>query len=280
MTLLFAGRRALAQKSRWISKSITMQRYNMARSASSAADTFEKVGVVGLGLMGHGICQVAATSSVHSSVVAYEAEQTFLDKGRSRIESSLSAMVSKGRMTQDDADVALASIVFTTDIDALQDADFIVEAVIENLDLKRDLYGNLGSLCKPETIFASNTSSLSITEMAYMSGRPEQFLGVHFFNPVQIMKLVEVARTEFTSPEVFEKAYQWVHHIGKVPVKCNDTPGFIVNRLLVPSMAQAMLMCGQFLHFFTIPFFFFFFWSNLQLFFLSKLALLLVDRSK
>mmetsp|Transcript_25505 Transcript_25505/g.37059 ORF Transcript_25505/g.37059 Transcript_25505/m.37059 type:complete len:332 (+) Transcript_25505:91-1086(+) len=245
MTLLFAGRRALAQKSRWISKSITMQRYNMARSASSAADTFEKVGVVGLGLMGHGICQVAATSSVHSSVVAYEAEQTFLDKGRSRIESSLSAMVSKGRMTQDDADVALASIVFTTDIDALQDADFIVEAVIENLDLKRDLYGNLGSLCKPETIFASNTSSLSITEMAYMSGRPEQFLGVHFFNPVQIMKLVEVARTEFTSPEVFEKAYQWVHHIGKVPVKCNDTPGFIVNRLLVPSMAQAMLMCDR-----------------------------------
>mmetsp|Transcript_30562 Transcript_30562/g.40609 ORF Transcript_30562/g.40609 Transcript_30562/m.40609 type:complete len:332 (+) Transcript_30562:88-1083(+) len=245
MTLLFAGRRALAQKSRWISKSITMQRYNMARSASSAADTFEKVGVVGLGLMGHGICQVAATSSVHSSVVAYEAEQTFLDKGRSRIESSLSTMVSKGRMTQDDADAALASIVFTTDIDALQDADFIVEAVIENLDLKRDLYGNLGSLCKPETIFASNTSSLSITEMAYMSGRPEQFLGVHFFNPVQIMKLVEVARTEFTSPEVFEKAYQWVHHIGKVPVKCNDTPGFIVNRLLVPSMAQAMLMCDR-----------------------------------
>ncbi len=127
----------------------------------------------------------------------------------------------------------------------LADTDFIVEAVIENMDLKQKLYENLGTLCKPETIFASNTSSLSITEMAQFSGRPQNFVGVHFFNPVQLMKLVEVIRTEQTDPVVFEKAYSWVQDIGKVPVSCGDTPGFIVNRLLVPSLMQAMAMVDR-----------------------------------
>lgn len=211
----------------------------------SSIASFDKVGVIGLGLMGHGIAQVAATAGPHSSVIAYEAEQKFLDSGKERIEGSISKLVSKGKLSQDEADAALDKITFTTDMNALADTEFIVEAVIENMDLKQDLYTNLGKTCKPETIFASNTSSLSIAEMAAFSGRPEKFVGVHFFNPVQIMKLVEVIRTEQTEPAVFEKAYNWVGDIGKVPVSCGDTPGFIVNRLLVPSLLQAMQMIDR-----------------------------------
>lgn len=191
----------------------------------SSATSFEKVGVVGLGLMGHGIAQVAAASGIHASVIAYEAEHQFLDKGRDRIEKSISKLVQKGKLSQDDADKTLGSITFTTDLNLLADTDFIIEAVIENINLKRDLYTNLGRLCKEETIFASNTSSLSIGEMAQFSGRPENFVGVHFFNPVQIMKLVEVIRTAETSEDAFQKAYKWVEDIGKVAVSCGDTPG-------------------------------------------------------
>lgn len=213
--------------------------------ASDSKSSFDKVGIVGLGLMGHGICQVAASSGAHSAVVAYESEQKFLDRGRERIESSVKKLLSKEKISQDDADATLGNITYTTDVSELSDVDFLVEAVIENMDLKKDLYGKLGGICKPDAIFASNTSSLSITEMAEVSGRPENFVGVHFFNPVQLMKLVEVIRTEHTDPTVFDKAYSWVSEIGKVPVSCRDTPGFIVNRLLVPSIVQAMLMVDR-----------------------------------
>ncbi|KAI2494985.1 3-hydroxyacyl-CoA dehydrogenase [Fragilaria crotonensis] len=206
---------------------------------------FEKVGVIGLGLMGHGICQISATSGAHSSIIAYEPEQRFLDSGRDRIEASIAKLVAKTKMTPDEADASLSRITFTTDVNLLADADFVVEAVIENMDLKQKLYENLGQVCEPKTIFASNTSSLSITEMAAFSGRPQNFVGVHFFNPVQIMKLVEVIKTEQTDPAVFQKAYDWVADIGKVAVSCGDTPGFIVNRLLVPSLMQAMLMVDR-----------------------------------
>lgn len=195
--------------------------------------------------MGHGICQVAAQSGIHEQVIAFEQEQKFLDSGKARIEGSIAKLVAKEKITQEEADAALGRIVYTTDMVDLANTDFIVEAVIENLDLKRDLYENLGVVCKPETIFASNTSSLSITEMAHFSGRPWNFVGIHFFNPVQIMKLVEVIRTEETDPVVFDKAYSWVEDIGKVPVSCGDTPGFIVNRLLVPSLMQAMAMVDR-----------------------------------
>jgi 3-hydroxyacyl-CoA dehydrogenase len=211
----------------------------------SSTSSFEKVGVVGLGLMGHGICQVAAQCGVHSSVIAYEPEQQYLDRGKDRIEKSISKLVTKEKMTQEEADNTLARIKYTTDVAELSDADFIVEAVIENMDLKQKLYESLGQVCKPATIFASNTSSLSITEMSSFSGRPSNFVGVHFFNPVQLMKLVEVIRTEHTSPDVFDKAYSWIYDIGKVPVSCGDTPGFIVNRLLVPALMQAMLMVDR-----------------------------------
>lgn len=215
------------------------------RALSSSSSGFDSIGVIGLGLMGHGICQVAATSGIHSSVVAFEKEEKFLDSGKNRILKSIEKLVAKEKLTADKAERTLSSITWTTDMDALKDTDFIVEAVIENMDLKRDLYTDLGKLCKPGTIFASNTSSLSISEMAAFSGREDRFVGVHFFNPVQIMKLVEVIRSDKTDAAVFQKAHSWVEDIGKVAVSCGDTPGFIVNRLLVPSLMQAMAMVDR-----------------------------------
>ena len=215
-------------------------------SSTTPVSNFDKIGCIGLGLMGHGIAQTAATAAakhnIHSSIIAFETEQKFLDSGRDRIQKSVDKLVSKDKLTSDEADALMGKIIFTTDRDALTDTDFIVEAIIENMDLKKQLYSDLGQQCKPETIFASNTSSLSITQMAEASGRPDNFVGVHFFNPVQIMKLVEVIRTTYTDPTVFDKTVQWVDQIGKVAVKCGDTPGFIVNRLLVPNLIQAVLM--------------------------------------
>jgi len=210
-----------------------------------SSSSFDSVGVVGLGLMGHGICQVAAASGKHNTVIAYETEQIFLDKGRSRIEGSIAKLLDREKISSEEADRILGSITYSTDSSDLASVDFLVEAVIENIDLKKELYQHLGTVCKPEAIFASNTSSLSITDMAEISGRPENFVGVHFFNPVQVMKLVEVIRTEHTSSDVFDKTFKWGEDIGKVAVKCGDTPGFIVNRLLVPSLMQAMLMVDR-----------------------------------
>jgi len=195
--------------------------------------------------MGHGICQVAATSGVHSKIVAFEQEQSFLDSGNDRILKSIDTLVKKGKMTQEDATEAMGKIEFTTDVSALQDVDFLVEAVVENIDLKKDLYTTLGNVCKPGAIFASNTSSLSIREMADFSGRPDKFLGVHFFNPVQIMKVVEVIKTDETDPIVLEKGLKWVEEIGKVSVLCGDTPGFIVNRILIPTLMQSMALIDR-----------------------------------
>lgn len=220
--------------------------FSTAPTGTSSGAGFDKLGVIGLGLMGHGIAQTAAAAAakngIHSSIVAYESDPSFLDRGRDRITKSVEKLVSKDKLSAADAEALINKITFTTDRDALNDMDLIVEAIIENMDLKKQLYSELGKQCKSETIFASNTSSLSITEMALASGRPEKFVGVHFFNPVQIMKLVEVIRTDHTDIVVFDKTIQWVEHIGKVGVKCRDTPGFIVNRLLVPSLMQAILL--------------------------------------
>lgn len=189
---------------------------------------------------------MAAASGAHSSVVAFEPQQEFLDKGKARIEGSIGKLIKKEKLTQDQADAILSSINFTTDVTALEDADFIVEAVIENIDLKKSLYTDLGARCKPSTIFASNTSSLSIADMAAFSSRENLFCGVHFFNPVQLMKLVEVIHTPSTDPDVIAKVKTWVQaDLKKVAVECGDTPGFIVNRLLVPALMQAMLMVDR-----------------------------------
>ena len=193
--------------------------------------------------MGHGIAQAAAQSDF--KVIAFEQEQRFLDSGRSRIEGSLGKMLKREKISQEKYDQIMGNITYSTNMDDLKDTDLVVEAVIENMDLKKDIYGSLGSICKPEAIFASNTSSLSITDMANVSGRPERFVGVHFFNPVQMMKLVEVIRTEHTHPDVFDASKAWVGDINKIAVSCNDTPGFIVNRLLVPFLTQALLMVDR-----------------------------------
>jgi len=211
----------------------------------------EKVGVVGCGLMGHGIAQIAAQAGMQ--VVCLESDQAFLNKGLARIEKSVSKLaaksVEKGKASEQDASAhataTLGRLHGTLDRAELADCDLVIEAIIEDLDLKKDLFGELGKLCKPETIFASNTSSFPITEMAAASGRPARFVGLHFFNPVQLMRLVEVVRTDETDDEVLAAARAFGEATGKSPVTCKDTPGFIVNRLLVPYMSQALHMLDR-----------------------------------
>ena len=206
----------------------------------------KKVGVVGCGLMGHGIVQVAAQGGFR--VVALETEQKFLDSGLARIDKSLAKLAEKavkdGKATAEDAQKraieSRARITGALDRKALADCDLVVEAIIENLDLKKQLFSELGRICQASTIFASNTSSFPIADMAAVCGRPSRMVGLHFFNPVQLMKLVEVVRTSATADDVFAEARAFGEACGKSPVACKDTPGFVVNRLLVPYMSEAM----------------------------------------
>src|SRR5689334_18978533 len=207
----------------------------------------QKVGVVGCGLMGHGIAQVAAQGGC--DVVVVETEQKFLDSGLGRIEKSLAKLaekaVEKGKPAEQakaDAAAVRGRIRGSLDRKALADRDLVVEAIVENLDVKKELFADLGKICRKETILASNTSSFPIGVMGEASGRPAQMVGLHFFNPVQLMKLVEVVRTPKTSEETFAAARAFGEACGKVPVACKDTPGFVVNRLLVPYMVQSLLM--------------------------------------
>jgi 3-hydroxyacyl-CoA dehydrogenase len=200
----------------------------------------QKVGVVGCGLMGSGIAQVAATAGC--DVVAREVSKDLLDKGLSRIHGSLAKLVEKGKLAAPDAEKAKARIRPTTNLADLKDCDLVVEAIVENLDEKKKLFRELGALCRREAIFASNTSSFPIGEMAEASGRPERFVGLHFFNPVQLMKLVEVIQAGRTAGEVVAAARAFAEKLGKVPILAKDTPGFVVNRLLVPYMTEAVLM--------------------------------------
>ncbi len=210
--------------------------------------TTKKVGVIGCGLMGHGIVQIAAQAGFEVTVV--ETEQAFLDRGIARIEKSVQKLaqkaVEKGKKDADsakkDAQATLARVHGSLEFEALKDCDLVIEAIIEDLPLKKDLFQTLGRVCKPEAILASNTSSFPITEMAEASGRPERVVGLHFFNPVQLMRLVEVVRTDRTDEDVFAAARSFGEAVGKTPVSCKDTPGFVVNRLLVPYMTQALLM--------------------------------------
>jgi 3-hydroxyacyl-CoA dehydrogenase len=202
----------------------------------------KKVGVIGCGLMGHGIAQVAAQGGC--DVVVIETEQKFLDTGLARIDKSLAKLAEKAKEKGGSFDAAgvRAKIKGSLDRKSVADCDLVVEAIVENLDVKNQLFAELGRICKPSTIFASNTSSFPIAAMAKASGRPTQFVGLHFFNPVQLMKLVEVVRTAKTDENVFASARSFGETVGKVPVACKDTPGFVVNRLLVPYMTQALQM--------------------------------------
>jgi 3-hydroxybutyryl-CoA dehydrogenase len=198
----------------------------------------KKVGVLGCGLMGSGIAQVAAQAGY--DVVVREVEQKFLDKGLSGIQKSLGKFVEKGKMQQSDMDACVSRLKGTTSLDDLADCDIIIEAIIENAQLKKDTYAQLDKIVKPEAIFASNTSSLTITELSMATARPKQFVGLHFFNPVPLMKLVEVVRTILTTDETFTTAFEFAKSLGKEAVSCKDNSGFIVNRLLVPYILDAI----------------------------------------
>ncbi len=203
----------------------------------------QKVGVVGCGLMGSGIAQVSAQAGF--STVVREVSPNALEKGMGMITKFLKGGVEKGKVTQEAMDKTLANLKTTTELKDLADCDIVVEAIVENLPAKRELYGALEGIVKKDAIFASNTSSLSITEMANFSQRPDRFLGLHFFNPVPLMKLVEVVKTVRTDPAAVQAANAWCMAIGKTVVNCGDSTGFVVNRLLVPYMLDAVRVFEQ-----------------------------------
>lgn len=198
----------------------------------------ETVGVLGSGLMGSGIAEVAAKTG-HSTVVR-EINDALSAKGRERITQSLDRAVRKGKLESDLRDETLGRIEFTTSLDDLSDADLVIEAVTEDIELKKEIFSKLDGICDEAAIFASNTSSLTITEMAAATNRPDRMVGLHFFNPVPVMKLVEVVRTIATSQETFDRAYEFAVALGKEPIEARDTSGFVVNRLLVPYMLDAI----------------------------------------
>src|SRR5689334_19493507 len=199
-----------------------------------------KGGVLGCGLMGWGIAQVWASAGVDT--VGKEVAEDLIAKGFGGIERSLAKFAEKGTITADQQKEIRGRLSGTTSFADLADCDIIIEAIIENLDEKRSTYRQLDEICKPETIFASNTSSLSITEMmtATSAERQQRFIGMHFFNPVPLMKLVEVVKTILTDDDVYEQAVGFGKKLGKVPVRAGDKTGFIVNRLLVPYMLDAI----------------------------------------
>jgi 3-hydroxybutyryl-CoA dehydrogenase len=198
----------------------------------------KKVGVAGCGLMGAGIAQVCAEAGY--DVLVREVGDDLLKKGLGKIDSFLAKGVEKGKVTPERRQEVMGRLRGTTRVEDLQDRDIVIEAVVENLAAKHELFKTLDPLCPPHTIFASNTSSLSITEMAAVTGRAARFVGLHFFNPVPLMKLVEVVRSPLTADDAFQAAYAFAQSLGKQPVSANDRTGFIVNRLLVPYLLDAI----------------------------------------
>ena len=199
----------------------------------------KKIAVIGAGQMGNGIAQVAASAGY--DVLMVDIRQDFVDKGLSTIEKSLSKLVSKERMTQSDANDTIARISTSIDRNDCRDADLVVEAVPEVLDLKTSIFAELDKICKPECILASNTSSISISTIANSTTRPDKVIGMHFMNPVPIMKLVEIINGDKTSNATNAAVVSAAEHMGKTALSCNDSPGFISNRILCPMLNEAIL---------------------------------------
>jgi 3-hydroxybutyryl-CoA dehydrogenase len=200
--------------------------------------TIKTVGVLGCGLMGAGIAQVSAAAGYRT--IVREVDQAFLDKGLGRVRKFLEDGVAKGKVTAEARDTTLGNLSGTTSVDALKDCDLVIEAIIENLEDKRRTYAALEAVVGEQTIFLSNTSSLCITELAAATKRPDRFGGLHFFNPVPLMKLVEVIRALTTSDETYQTVFAFASSLGKEPITAPDRPGFIVNRLLVPYLLDAI----------------------------------------
>jgi 3-hydroxybutyryl-CoA dehydrogenase len=196
-----------------------------------------KVGVLGCGLMGSGIAQVAATAGFDVTVL--EVDQKFLDKGFATIDKSLAKFAEKGTL-KEALQAVRSRLKGTTKKEDVADCDIVIEAIIENVAEKQKMFASIDPVVKKDAIFASNTSSISITELLTSTKRPERFVGLHFFNPVPLMKLVEVVRTIATADDVYAAAYEFAQKLGKVPVRTSDKTGFIVNRLLVPYLLDAI----------------------------------------
>ena len=201
-----------------------------------------RVGVVGLGTMGSGIAQVCLQAGVE--VVGHDVSEELGEKARARIDHYLSRGVEKERLTQDEKDAALARLCLVTDLAELASCQLVIEAAFEDLDVKRELFGELDRVA-PDAILATNTSALSVTQIAEATQRPERVVGMHFFNPAPVLPLVEVIRTVHTSDETFDAAYAFAQRLGKEPVACNDTPGFVVNRILIPLLNDCVRVLDE-----------------------------------
>jgi 3-hydroxybutyryl-CoA dehydrogenase len=202
-----------------------------------------KVGVVGLGTMGAGIAQVSVQSG--HETVGREVSGELGERGRTTIERYLTRGVDKGRLTQAERDAALARLTLTTELADLADCDLVIEAVLEELELKREVFAELDRVTRPDAVLATNTSALSVSEIAAGTQRPERVVGMHFFNPAPVLPLVEIVRTPQSSDDAVDAAYAWAERAGKQPVRCNDTPGFIVNRILIPLLNDCVRVLDE-----------------------------------
>ena len=204
----------------------------------------KKICVLGAGIMGAGIAQVSARAGFE--VTIRDMEDRFVENGLTTIKSNLGRAVSKGRLEQAEADAVLNRITGTTDLDqAAGDADLVIEAILEVMDIKKQVFQDLDNLCKKDTLLATNTSGLSITEMAAATQRPDKVIGMHFFNPVPVMKLVELIRGFTTSDDTLNMAWEFVEKIGKTPIEVKEAPGFAVNRILVPMINEAVFVLAE-----------------------------------
>ncbi|MFW2489569.1 3-hydroxybutyryl-CoA dehydrogenase [Clostridium chromiireducens] len=203
----------------------------------------KKIFVLGAGTMGAGIVQAFAQKGCE--VIVRDIKEEFVDRGIAGIAKGLEKLVAKGKMTEEDREAILSRISGTTDMNLAADCDLVVEAAIENMKIKKEIFAELDGICKPETILASNTSSLSITEVASATKRPDKVIGMHFFNPAPVMKLVEVIRGAATSQETFDAVKELSEAIGKAPVEVAEAPGFVVNRILIPMINEATFILQE-----------------------------------
>ncbi len=207
------------------------------------AREISKVGVVGLGTMGAGIAQLCIEADVET--VGREVSLDLAERARERIAHFLTRKVEKGKLEQADRDAAVERLTLTTDVADFADCDLVIEAIVEELQPKRELFTELDRITAPDAVLATNTSALSVTEIAAAATRPERVVGMHFFNPAPLLPLVEVIRTELTADEPYESAFAFGERLGKTPIRCNDTPGFVVNRVLIPLLNDCVRVLDE-----------------------------------
>ncbi len=202
-----------------------------------------KVGVIGLGAMGAGIAQLCVEAGVDT--VGREVTLELAEKARGRIGHFLTRKVEKGQLEQAARDEAVGRLSLTTELGEFADCDLVIEAIVEELEPKRELFAELDRICRPDAVLATNTSALSVTEIAAAATRPERVVGMHFFNPAPLMPLVEIVRAELTADDPFDTAFAFGERIGKTPIRCHDTPGFVVNRVLIPLLNDCIRVLDE-----------------------------------